>query len=279
MESDLEPSLFDTAEGGSLIILRHDRSKRDPSDREIVVDRYAPVDIKTLPTLCPLPIAKLITILSTTTRLSIQAASLIVEMVLEGSQYTTQLSLGTFRRVMIAAISCARHRHLITANANLLTEWKIGDPQADPASTENFLDILDRYTNLGIYAIHHAFSLAELFAMTGFHLGSSALTVANQATQHSITVFNSIFGSTDSSRALAAIISLLRREMLDDERFKDKDKGKIKTLTALTKALTAFVFLQAATWETTSKKHKMRMWVDQIDTWLKQTLRLHGGQG
>ncbi|KAK1927073.1 Alpha/Beta hydrolase protein [Papiliotrema laurentii] len=185
--------------------------------------RYSHVDISTLPTLFPAPVATAITALATSARYSLRISAFFIEMILEGSQYSTRLGLGTARRALITAISSARRVYLF------------------------FLDILDQYTNLGIYIIHHAFTLAELFAMSGFYLTASAINTAHTAAQESVELFDSLFGSNDSSRALSGIITLLRRELLEDERFKERDTGALRSLTAMTKALTAFACLQSAT--------------------------------
>lgn len=36
--------------------------------------------------------------------------------------------------------------------------------------------LLDKYTSLGVYVIHHSFTLAELFAISGLQLVSNTLT-------------------------------------------------------------------------------------------------------
>lgn len=107
--------------------------------------------------------------------------------------------------------------------------------------------------------IHHTFTLAELFAMSGFYLTASTVQSASFAAHESVTLFDSLFGSNQSSRALSSIIALVRQELLEDERFQAADRGKVASLTALTKALTAFACLQNATWPQSSKRLKMRV--------------------
>lgn len=251
---------------GSLIALSHHPSA------QLAMGRYSHVDISTLPTLFPAPVATAITALATSARYSLRISAFFIEMILEGSQYSTRLGLGTARRALITAISSARRVYLLSAaaagevtfdTAHDLTHAKGTHPSglavgADPASG-SFLDILDQYTNLGIYIIHHAFTLAELFAMSGFYLTASAINTAHTAAQESVELFDSLFGSNDSSRALSGIITLLRRELLEDERFKERDTGALRSLTAMTKALTAFACLQNATWAQTSGKHRMNV--------------------
>ena len=216
-----------------------------------------------LPTLFPAHIANLVTALATSARLSLRVVAFFIEAILDGSQYSTRLSLGYTRRLLITAISSARQVYLMSNAAldgDFLGVMGFGDgPHKSLPSTDSFLQILDKYTNLGIYFIHHTFTMAELFAMSGFYLTANAVQSAHFAAQESVALFDSVFGSNESSRALSAIITLVRRELLEDERFKAMDKGKITSLTALTKALTAFACLQTATWRRSSERLRMRV--------------------
>ena len=60
-------------------------------------------------------------------------------------------------------------------------------------------------------------------------------------------------------RIAASIITLVRKEVVHDERFAERKKGNIKSLTALTKALTAFACLQNATWKRTNGALKQKV--------------------
>lgn len=233
-------------------------------EQSISISRYNYVDISTIPTLFPAPIAGLITALATSARISLRLSAFFIETILETSQYSTRLSLGYTRRLLVTALSSARRVYLISnsaADGNLLS--LVGyDGQSNkpaPSSTDGFLQVLDKYTNLGIYIIHHTFTLAELFAMSGFYLTANAVQSAHYGAQESVALFDGLFGSNESSRALSAIISMVRRELLEDGRFKAMEKGKIATLTALTKALTAFACLQNATWTKTATQFRMKM--------------------
>jgi hypothetical protein len=187
-----------------------------------------------------------------------------IEAILETSQYGTRVSLGYTRRLLITAISSARRVYLASNAAmdgDLLAAIGLGtgDKFALSTSTDAFLNVLDRWTNLGIYVVHHTFTLAELFAMSGFYLTANTVQSATTAAHESVSLFDSLFGSNESSRALASIITLVRKELLEDERFQAADRGKVACLTALTRALTAFACLQNATWASSSQRLKMRV--------------------
>lgn len=215
-------------------------------------------------TILPSRIANLITALASSTRLSLSVVAFFIETILESSQFSTRISLGYTRKLLISAITSARRVYLLS-NAALsgdvltLLDFKDDTNNSSP-STDAFLQVLDRYTNLGIYVIHHTFTLAELFTMSGFYLAGSALSSGIAAARESVGVLDSIFGSNESSRALASIITLVRREVMLDERSQGEGKrGVVKTLGGLTKAMTAFACLQNATWARTSQKIRMKV--------------------
>ena len=215
-------------------------------------------------TILPTRIANLITALASSTRLSLSVVAFFIETILESSQFSTRVSLGYTRKLLISAITSARRVYLLS-NAALsgdvltLLDFKDDTNNSSP-STDAFLQVLDRYTNLGIYVIHHTFTLAELFTMSGFYLAGSALSSGIAAARESVSVLDSIFGSNESSRALASIITLVRREVMLDERSQGEGKrGVVKTLGGLTKAMTAFACLQNATWARTSQKIRMKV--------------------
>jgi hypothetical protein len=217
------------------------------------------------PTVLSAPVASLITTLATSARLSLRVTAFFIEAILETSQYSTRMSLGYTRRLLITAISSARRVYLASNAAidgDLLGAVGLGgagDKYALATGTDAFLNVLDRWTNLGIYVIHHTFTLAELFAMSGFYITANTVQSATHAAHESVTLFDSLFGSNESSRALASIITLVRKELLEDERFHAADRGKAACFAALTRALTAYAVLQNATWARSSSRLKMRV--------------------
>lgn len=215
-------------------------------------------------TILPSRIANLITALASSTRLSLSVVAFFIETILESSQFSTRISLGYTRKLLVSAITSARRVYLLSNAAlsgDVLTLLDFKDDTNNPTpSTDAFLQVLDRYTNLGIYVIHHTFTLAELFTMSGFYLAGSALSSGIAAARESVSVLDSIFGSNESSRALASIITLVRREVMLDERSQGEGKrGVVKTLGGLTKAMTAFACLQNATWARTSERIRMKV--------------------
>lgn len=213
--------------------------------------------LSTSPTLLPETLANLITALSLAARVSIRASALFIEALLESSRLATSASMSITRRALITAVGSARALHYV----NHKLDWS-GRTDEGTKSTDAFLQVLDKYTNLGIYMIHHTFTLAELFAMSGFYLTMTTIQTGFSAAEESVKMLDGILGSNETSRALSSIITLVRKELTQDPRFTPAERGAIASLTSLTKALTAFAVLQGATHKRTLKEMRLRVVYD-----------------
>ncbi|GAA6039615.1 hypothetical protein JCM8097_002215 [Rhodosporidiobolus ruineniae] len=249
--------------------------------------------LSTAPTLLPPHLAQLITALSLAARVSLRGSALVLEALLETLQCTTVTGLGVTRRALIAAVGSARAMHYVREGL----DWSGRDDKGDKTG-DTFLQVLDKWTNLGTYFIHHTFTLAELFTMSGFYLTLNTLQTGFSAAEESVRLLDSILGSNESSRALSSIITLVREELTREDP-RDKDRGgrgliearrpgedddldggsseggssaegvgagrgasAVSSLGALTKALTAFACLQTATHRRTLKTLKLRVVYD-----------------
>ncbi|KAL0084605.1 hypothetical protein F4703DRAFT_1916641 [Phycomyces blakesleeanus] len=200
------------------------------------------------PTLLPEHIARLITAVSLAARLSLRCSSLLIEVLLESAKYSTSFSFGISRQALITALSSAKRLHaLATSEAK----------DDDTNESGGFLQVLDKYTNLGIYIVHHTFTLAELFAMSGLQFTSQTVKSGFMAAEESVHMIDSIFGSNETSRAIASIITLVHRELMNDPDFELAKVGKIAILSGLTKAMTAFAVLQSVTHRRTMQQVKI----------------------
>ncbi|KAJ3355991.1 hypothetical protein HDU91_005609 [Kappamyces sp. JEL0680] len=114
------------------------------------------------------------------------------------------------------------------------------------ATIVSSLSMASRYTNNGIYAIHATFSLAELLTMTTFHLYSSTIRFTLDMAEEAVHIFDGLFGETETSKALAAIIGIFMQELQgqDDALGLTKRFGKLYALGQMTKSVTAYVCLQ-----------------------------------
>ncbi|GAA5835382.1 hypothetical protein JCM11251_005219 [Rhodosporidiobolus azoricus] len=249
--------------------------------------------LSTNSTLLPPHLAQLVTALSLCARVSIRASALFLEAILESLQCTTVTGLGVTRRALIAAVGSARAMQYVKEGL----DWSGRDDKGDKTQ-DSFLEVLDKWTNLGTYFIHHTFTLAELFTMSGFYLTLNTLQTGFAAAEESVRLLDSILGSNESSRALSSIITLVKNELTREDprysggrsgamgRLEDRDDdddvlsssedgsgdgthGKsrpssshVSNLAALTKALTAFACLQTATHRRTLRTLKLRVVYD-----------------
>ncbi|KAI9019201.1 hypothetical protein CLU79DRAFT_720471 [Phycomyces nitens] len=199
------------------------------------------------PTLLPEHIARLITAVSLAARLSLRCSSLLIEVLLESAKYSTSFSFGISRQALITALSSAKRLHALATS----------ESETDANESGGFLQVLDKYTSLGIYIVHHTFTLAELFAMSGLQFTSQTVKSGFMAAEESVHMIDSIFGSNETSRAIASIITLVHRELMNDPDFELAKVGKIAILSGLTKAMTAFAVLQSVTHRRTMQQVKI----------------------
>ncbi|KAI9258010.1 hypothetical protein BDA99DRAFT_573314 [Phascolomyces articulosus] len=205
-------------------------------------------------TLLPTHIANFITAVSLAARLSLRCSSLLIEALFETAKYSTVFSFGFSRQALINAVSTAKKLHALTYPSNS------DDGGIDPEKGV-FLQILDKYTTLGVYVIHHSFTLAELFALSGLQFTSNTIQTGLKAAEESVQVIDGIFGSNETSRAIASIITMVHQELIQDPEFELAKNGKMAVLGGLTKALTAFAVLQNVTHKRTMEYVKVtKMW-------------------
>ncbi|GAA5943218.1 uncharacterized protein JCM15063_005295 [Sporobolomyces koalae] len=214
--------------------------------------------LSTSPTVLPPNLANLVTALSLAARVSLRTSALFLEAILEGLQGTTVASLGLTRRFLIAAVGSARNLHYVRGGL----DWS-GRDEAGNKTEDAFLTVLDKYTNLGIYLIHHTFTLAELFTMSSFYLTLNTVHTISTAAEESVRTLDSILGSNESSRALSSIITLVRHELTHQDPDSElAQRGTLASIAAMTKAITAFACLQTATHRRTLKELKLRVIYD-----------------
>ncbi|KAL7331972.1 hypothetical protein PS15p_204087 [Mucor circinelloides] len=224
--------------------------------------RYSATIYNASPTLLPENIASLITAIALAARLSLRCSSLFIEALLESAKYSTSLSFGLSRQALINALSTAKKLHELTASAAITTTNGTASSSSTAVAEideekSGFLQVLDKYTNLGIYIVHHTFTLVELFALSGLQFTSNSIKYGLMAAEESVGIIDGIFGSNESSRAIASIITLVHRELMNDPDFPLTKIGKVAILSGLTKAMTAFAVLQNVTHKRTMKHMKI----------------------
>ncbi|KAJ3309490.1 hypothetical protein HDV04_005982 [Boothiomyces sp. JEL0838] len=180
--------------------------------------------------LLPSYLASLISSLSMASRVSLRFASIAVDTIFESLKFSTATTLGLGRRTLVSAVSSARSLHHMIGKEKELS----------------FYNILDNYTNTSVYMINMSFSLAELLCLSTFHLYSASIRFTLEMAEETVQIFDGLFGNTETSKALAAMIVIFLQELQghDDALGLTQRFGKIYALGQMAKALTAYCCLQ-----------------------------------
>ncbi|KFY34029.1 hypothetical protein V494_07124 [Pseudogymnoascus sp. VKM F-4513 (FW-928)] len=142
----------------------------------------------------PKPIASAISLATKSSALYLRLGTLVGKLAIDGARVTTVTGLELSRAVV--------ERILFSAGEDVVKKstGQVGRQEAE--------GILER----NIARLHSTITQISFAASAGFHLSSASLSAASNVSQHLLITLDSIFGSTDSSRAIASIITLVRRE-------------------------------------------------------------------
>eukprot|EP00834_Sanchytrium_tribonematis_P004021 NODE_178_length_14069_cov_0.746815.p6 type:complete len:290 gc:universal NODE_178_length_14069_cov_0.746815:4556-3687(-) len=154
-------------------------------------------------------IANTITKASNYTRLSIRCCALMIEASIEALRYTAESSINNSRSFLSSAVYNPQH--------------------------------LENYSSLGATVIHHAFNLTELITMTTLNLATASTRISSQAAEELCKLVDGLFGSTETSRALAAVVELLQKELCPES---TGVFAKVAITGTITKCLIAYSLLQ-----------------------------------
>ncbi|KAI6780476.1 Sn1-specific diacylglycerol lipase beta-like protein [Emericellopsis cladophorae] len=169
-------------------------------------------------TLLPAPIAQAISLATRSTQLAIRVTSIFGTYTLSTAKFTTLSSLELARGIVEGV--------LIRAGG----ETALGSPYA----VTDAEGILER----SLEVLHHAVSHAAFWTSASFQLTGTTLSAVSDVSTLILSSLDQILGSTDSSRAIASIVTLIRREF---------NNGQEKVgVTDLVLALSALAYLQGA---------------------------------
>ncbi|KAJ1651582.1 hypothetical protein IWQ61_007891 [Dispira simplex] len=219
------------------------------------------------PTLLHPRLATAISSMSTMTRLSLRALAVMVETVLEMAQYSSTATMATPHTVVNAALDLVRFcRHHAQWP---LTDWAYGLWQFSqstvarylPASSVPLARMLENGSALGAYIVYSSYTLAEQFTLASFQVVSTTTRWSIRGAEESVRLIDALFGSTETSRALSAIINLVYKELYDESDFHrlSQRAGHISAFSSLVKALTAFACLQWVTRDKTSSRYRLAL--------------------
>ncbi|GFF45485.1 sn1-specific diacylglycerol lipase alpha [Aspergillus udagawae] len=145
-------------------------------------------------TLLPRPVASALSILTQSTSLSLKLGSFFGGIAIEGARVTTLTGLELSRAVIEGILTRAGR------DVALRSSGERGKVEAE--------SLLER----SLAALHNTVTSASFFAAATFHFSSTTLSSAAHVSQALLSTLDAILGSTESSRAIAAIITLIRRE-------------------------------------------------------------------
>ncbi|KAJ5732440.1 hypothetical protein N7493_003921 [Penicillium malachiteum] len=145
-------------------------------------------------TLLPRPLASLVSLLTQSTSLTLRIGSFFGGVALDGARATTLTSLELSRAVIEGILTRAGR------DVALRSSDDHGRVEAE--------SLLER----SLATLHTTVTSASFFAAATFHFSSTTLASVTNLSQALLSTLDAILGSTESSRAIAAIITLIRRE-------------------------------------------------------------------
>ncbi|KAL2157956.1 hypothetical protein VTH06DRAFT_5011 [Thermothelomyces fergusii] len=193
------------------------------SSRPIVVDRDANRTASDPgSTLLPGPVASLVSFATRSTCLAVRITSAIGGSGLDAARFTTLSTLKVGRTILDGVLSRAGKDTALVRS---------GAVQAD---TETGIDSV-------IEKIHNKADLLIFWTATGFRFANTALSTLSEGSQLFLSTLDRFFGSTDSSRAMASIIAMIRREIANPPL---AGRGEAVGVSDLVAALCTLAFLQ-----------------------------------
>ncbi|KAM0257650.1 hypothetical protein ACHAPA_011634 [Fusarium lateritium] len=179
-------------------------------------------------TLLPSPVAQAVSLATRSTCLAIRLSTKAGSFGLSAAKVTTLSSLELARSMVETVLGQAGRETLSRSQSDM--------------STAEAESIIER----SFEHLHHAMSQAVFWTSAGFNLTSTTFSMASGISQILLSSLDQIFGSTDSSRAIAGIITLIRREFHDPA---TGLHGDTIGVTDLVLGLCALAYLQRYSWK------------------------------
>jgi len=145
-------------------------------------------------TLLPAPLATAISLVTRSSSLYVQLGSFLGGLAIDGARVTTLTGLE-FSRSVIETIL-----HQAGGDVAARSTGELGRAEAE--------GILER----SVATLHRTVTAVSFAASAGFHISATVLGGATDLSQQLLASLDSILGSTDSSRAISSIVTLIRRE-------------------------------------------------------------------
>ncbi|KAK1758333.1 hypothetical protein QBC47DRAFT_137516 [Echria macrotheca] len=163
-------------------------------DEDIIVQFRELNDSNSGPTLLPASIARVVSIATRSTSLALRVGTVIGGYGFDAAKITTLSSLELGRGLLEGILGRAGRDVMSRSGSDL------GKAYAET--------VLER----SLENLHRTLTHIAFWTTTGFHMTGTTLALVSETSQLLLSTLDQFFGSTDSSRAMASIITLIRRE-------------------------------------------------------------------
>ncbi|KAM0255603.1 hypothetical protein ACHAQJ_005607 [Trichoderma viride] len=195
------------------------------------------------PTLLPSPVAQAVSLAARSTSLAIRVGSVVSNVGLDAARLTTLGGLE-LARGMIEGVMSRAAKDTLEQSRN---ELAIQDAET----------VLER----SLENLHYAVTKAVFWTSVSFRLTGTTISTASAGTQLLLSSLDQLLGSTDSSRAVASIVTLIRREF---ENPTTGLQGERVGVIDLTLALSTLAYLQRACRKTIEEERKRQSYEEVI---------------
>lgn len=195
-------------------------------------------------TVLPKPVASAVSLATRSSSVYLRLGTLIGRFAIDSARVSTVTGLEVGRAVLERVL------------------FKAGDDVARRSTGDIGRQEAEGLLERSISTLHATITSISFAAATGFHISTTSLTAASDLSQQLLATLDSIFGSTDSSRAIASIVTLVRREFQNPATGKPGEKVSLKDLLA---AVVGLALLQrwckiASDQEAHAQKYKDVVW-------------------
>lgn len=171
-----------------------EKNEDDKRGKEVGIATRNNVPTAESSTLLPAPIANIVSLVTRSSSLYLRVGTFVSSLALDGARVTTLTGLELSRAVVEGIL------HRAGRDVFLRSTGELGRAEAE--------GMLER----SVATLHSTITNISFAASTGFSISSTALHGAGDLSQQLLSTLDSILGSTDSSRAIASIVTLIRRE-------------------------------------------------------------------
>jgi lipase (class 3) len=196
-------------------------------DQSRALDLAHVSNVQAGPTVLPSHIASAVSLATRSSCLAIRVGTFIGSYGFDAARVTTLSSLELGRSILEGILARAGKEMLSRSQSDL--------SRADAET------VIER----SLENLHRAMSQVVFWTSTGFHVTSTTFSIFSDISQLLLTSLDQFFGSTDSSRAIASIITLIRREFQNPVTGAD---GQQVGVVDLVMGLCALAYLQRKCW-------------------------------